>query len=217
MRPQIVAPCRKCQTPHKTRYPARPCPDCEKAEEDRCARAAAAQLLAYRERAWFKIIPSTYAETDRKKLPRPELFDQIMDWKFGWKGLLLHGATGLGKSRCAWRLCERQFMSNRSVGVIDGVFVMRIPHLCREDRVFEALESLIRPDIVLLDDAFKGRLTPSVEDFIFTLIEQRTAQGRPSLITTNDDAATLKARLSPDRGDPFIRRLGEFFEPIKFV
>ena len=60
-----------------------------------------------------------------------------------------------------------------------------------------------------------GRLTDAVQSHLFDLLEERTANERPTFWTSNAGGAELAAMFSPDRAEPLLRRLTEFSKIIK--
>ncbi len=73
------------------------------------------------------------------------------------------------------------------------------------------------PDLLLLDDVFKGKLSDGLEQAIYSIISLRTENEKPTILTLNDVGETLLARMSPDRGPALVRRLREFCEMISFT
>jgi DNA replication protein DnaC len=213
----ITRPCEKCRKDYEPPYPAsRLSAACQAIQDQEQKQLERERWVANRRDAWRRLIPPEYAKTDRIRLPKPELFDEVMRWEYDAKGLLIHGDTGLGKSRSAWKLCEREFLAGRSVAAINDRYCLGIPHLYMKDTAWEESERLVEAQIVLFDDVFKAEFSPRMEEFLSTLIEERTAHERPCILTANDTGKTLMARLSPDRGAPLVRRLREFCTLIQF-
>jgi hypothetical protein len=142
---------------------------------------------------------------------------RIFDWKFGHRGLLVRGETGQCKTRAMWRLLRQLFGERRKVVARTSA------HFDRECRdaggnftLSDWFKRLAEVDVLFLDDLGKARWTEGTEAQIFDLIDIRTREGRPILATTNDTGTSLAARLSPDRGEPLIRRLRDYCETIVF-
>ncbi len=197
----------------------RHCPACEKLAADCRAREEQERQkreLAERWQAWCEICPPALRETAREKLPRPDLYDRVMRWQFGPRGLLLPGPTGTGKTRCIMRLCEREFMAGKSVARLTANALADYPALLMESstKAHDFKEHLLRARILVIDDAFKAKQSERIEELIFCVVDTRTEHGRPIFATLNDTGETLKARLGTDRGEPLIRRLREFCEVI---
>jgi hypothetical protein len=173
---------------------------------------------ARRVEAWKRACPPTFLTTERVKIPNPVRYDRVMQWQFGPKGLVIHGPSGKGKSRCAWELVKREHMSGRRWAALDSSFAYEYAEQFQKPaECGKWVRSKTDVDLLLLDDVFKSKLSDSVEQALFTIINQRVENGRPTIITTNDTGETLQNRMSQDRGEAFVRRLREFFENIAFL
>jgi DNA replication protein DnaC len=193
------------------------CPECEADDEkDRESREAAA-TLAERERTWKFLCPRDYAATLPRRLPQPQLLQTVLAWKFGPRGLVLVGPTQRGKTRCAWELARREFFQGRYVKCVTAYDLAAYPAKVYHDSGGAAkwIEIAASADLLILDDVFKAKPTDRAEEALFCIVEERTSRGRPIVATLNDSPATLKARLSQDRGEPLVRRLVEFCELIE--
>jgi DNA replication protein DnaC len=221
--------CTECKVPFTPEhFPGSPkrfkkmCPKCDaellkKRDEDR-KKAEADEKRAEMEKKWFAICPPIFRSIVKAKLPRPEKLDDVLKWQLSPKGLMLHGKTGLGKSRCAWALIHREFWSGKKVSVLDSMAGLRYAALYSRgaENVEEWIDRMIGRDIIFMDDIFKNKLTDSFEGTIFTLIDQRIQYQKPIIVTSNDTGDTLKARMSEDRAEPLLRRLRECCEAIAF-
>lgn len=78
-------------------------------------------------------------------------------------------------------------------------------------------ETLGRIDLLLLDDAFKVKLTEAFEAALFSIVDRRIENCRPIIATMNDTQETLTARMTGDRSQPFVRRLRESCDLVSFV
>lgn len=168
---------------------------------------------------WEALCPPAYRDTEAHRLPMPSKLEVVMRWKYGPKGLTLIGATGKGKSRCAWKLLEREFSSGRSVECLDAKFAMQYSQKISISGAvtYEWLESKMNAGILLLDDVLKVRLdNTGCETALFAIIEERMANNLPIILTTQDTGETLKTRMSPDRGEAVVRRLRECCQTITF-
>lgn len=192
----------------------------QRQEELRMAEMAERQ--ARLDRSWEKLCPPLYAQTDLNKLPaelRPAI-DQVLQWETNPTGMILHGASGLGKTRVAMMLLHRlHFAGRKVIPLLAGRFAYNCMTLLGKSTEDFAnwYQSLIEADVVLLDDLGKERLTERTEVELFNLIEERSQHLRPMLITTNTSGDSLEARFDDDRAGPFLRRLREFCEPVPFV
>ena len=171
-----------------------------------------------RQLEWLSLCPKDYLTITQDKLPIPGKLDEILRWEFGPKGLVLFGDTGRGKTRCAWALLAREHASGRTVASLDSMAGLEYAALYAESAklVKKWADKLIFSDILILDDIFKVKLTDSFEGAVFTLVDQRIQNQRPTFVTSNDTGATLAARMTQDRGNPLLRRLREHCIQINF-
>lgn len=213
------ATCVGCRNPFLRSYPiVRYCEPCRLTRERLDAKAREERAIAQRLVLWEEsICPKQYQQTELSKLPRLDLYDRVQAWSYGERGLILHGSTGLGKSRAAWALCRREFIAGRTLRVISPAVMLRIPGWCGSGDMDAKFRQYSAADLVLMDDAFKSRLSPSAEEFVCALVEERTSRGRPLILTLNDTGERLIERMSEDRGAPLLRRLREFCDAISFT
>jgi hypothetical protein len=221
--PQIRE-CRECQQPFELppfRLAAElvfVCPDCS----ERHALNEQAEVVArsgiYRDEAWKQFCPPLFMNTRPDLLPNPTKLEKALQWQFGPRGLIFHGDSGKGKSRIAWQLLKREFMAGRSIAVLDPTmgFDYSKKFGVSPAEASKWVEHKMNVDLLLLDDVLKVKLTDSVEQALFAIVNYRTERGLPILFTTNDTGETLKSRMSEDRGPALLRRLKEFSTPIAF-
>lgn len=179
------------------------------------ADAAFAKAEAERSKRPSIQVPLLFADTDISRLP-----DRLQTLAKSWtplsgKGnLLLHGVTRLGKSRTAWEICKR--LDARGVQV--KVLTMR-------DIEFQLQEGFQKGDwhrvvdrwcnhqFLFIDDLGKEKLTERSQSCLFQIVDERSANKRATLITTNYDGETLKAKFpDPETGAAFVARLREFYD-----
>ena len=201
------------------------CPPCQaklRAEQEAAERTREAEA---RRKAWAELCPVEFrandegGETDpnRLRLEQPK-FSEALRWRFGKTGLLLIGPSGTCKTRVAWRILRREFEAGRRVVAMKahGFGVE-----CQERRTSKGgfadwYRHLVRVPLLFIDDLGKGRFTDDAESHFFGLIDERTENGRPMIITSNSTGTALKARMSEDRGEPIIRRLRDYCQTVVF-
>lgn len=202
------------------------CPDCS----EKLAVAESAAMVARCKREpddpiekrlneWKKIYPFK-DETIDVKLPSPDMLGKVFRWNFGGKkGLFLHGPSRTGKTRCIWKLAEREFMAGHSFSVIDAGYGYRYASLFSQDAswVEKWMNDLINVDILLCDDIFKIKVTESAEQSLFYIADKRMEKGKFTWWTTNDSAESLASRLGPDRGRALMERINETCNSISFT
>ena len=150
-----------------------------------------------------------------------------MSWKFGERGLLLVGETGTGKTRSAWKLLERLYLSEeRSLRALDaaGMQLGVAREWGKPDTTERWVEKLCAVDVLFLDDLDKVKFTEAAALAIYTIFERRPAHGRPIIATLNQRGDDLTSRLTvnergeqfPGRGAAIVRRMREFCELVEF-
>jgi DNA replication protein DnaC len=195
------------------------CDPCFDADNERIKHEAIARSQIIDASGWEKVCPACFQNTEAHKLPSPSKLQRVLEWRYGPKGLILHGITGLGKSRCLYELLKREFKAGRSISVMDHAAAFRYAEAYEAGpgTVNRWIEHRCKVDILAFDDLFKAKLTESFEQVVFTITSARTERGLPILMTTQDVGKTLLERMSPDRGPALIRRLREFCDAISFT
>lgn len=184
-------------------------------DQERIKREAEAQRLS----GWYTLCPPSYRDTAPDKLPRPKLLEKVLRWPYGPRGIVLHGKTGLGKSRCAWLLVKREYDRGRSIMVLDHAAAYEYAAKFDKSTSEAALwvERLSKVGLLLLDDVFKAKFTDSFEQALFTIIGTRCEHKLPIILTTNDVGDSLTQRMTSDRGAAMVRRLRDHADPVAFV
>ena len=224
----LTKTCRECQQPFDidlrmfSAYLAgtvKVCPDCSEKHSMEAQRQAIVNSAIVRGSLWRSLCPPDFFDTLAERLPQPSKLQEVLRWRYGLRGLILHGPTGLGKSRCAWKLMERESRSGRSIACLGAMAAIEYGARYGESAgsVEDWMHRQIRVDILLLDDIFKNKLTDSFEMAVFTIISMRTERQRPVILTSNDTPETLMNRMSPDRAKPLMRRLIEYCHTISFT
>lgn len=194
------------------------CDECFDRDNERIKNEAIARSRVGDLAGWERICPIDFQDTVAHRLPSPTKLQRVLEWHHGAKGLILHGVTGLGKSRCLYELLKREFRAGRSIIVMDHSTAFKYAEAYENGpgEVNRWMERRMACDILALDDLFKAKLTDSFEQVVFTIVASRTERGLPILMTTQDVGKTLIDRMSADRGPALIRRLREFCDSIAF-
>ena len=166
--------------------------------------------------AWEKICPPIYRDTDLSRID-PRCARIALEWDAsGSVGVGLLGSTGAGKTRALYHAMQRAHRLGRSCAAIShNAFSRAVGIAFSGDGADRAearhrLEQLRRAQVVLIDDLGKAPSTERTDAELEDLVEERTANRRPILWTSNGSAGWLAKRLGNDRGEPFVRRLSEF-------
>lgn len=222
-KPAIEVLCNVCAAPVLHPFPSLArfgiiCESCAASDREKTKLDAIDRSQIIDVSGWERICPVAFQNTEPHRLPSPSKLQKVMAWQYGWKGLVLHGETGAGKSRCLYELLKREFKNNRSMAVLDHSSAFRYSEAYEDGpgAACQWTEHRCKVEILALDDLFKARLTDSFEQAVFTIISQRTERGLPVLLTTNDVGDTLRERMSKDRGPALVRRIREYCESISF-
>lgn len=208
------------------------CPPCEqkrldarvREEADRMSKAASDAALRETQR-WAAICPWEFRTTseggntdlERLKAAQPK-FEEALRWTFRAKGLILRSsASGTCKTRTMFRLLRRLFDEGHSMACFTAGDFDRSARDAGGNYTLTAwFDRLCVVDVVFIDDLGKGQWSPATEGTFFDLVDKRTREGRPLLITTNEDGDSLSTALSDHRGSPLVRRLRDYCHRITF-
>ena len=166
------------------------------------------------------------------KWPEFDCVDQLTEehWEFGGPvvlpGLLLHGASGSGKTTSAylairesfgcWYPADRQMPGVVAVGAVE--MGRTISELARSggDEFQAYLDRLAYCGLLFIDDLDKARFTPRVESELFDLLEFRAVEDRAVVVTTNLKGRELERMFSRHIGPAIVNRLRRICIPIDF-
>lgn len=190
------------------------CPECvERLEKDR----EAIKKLEM-EANWRQICPPEFQNTNTKDSRlNVQAIEKTMRWQFDPKGLLLHGKTGLGKTRAIWLLLHRLYFEGiRFKWMTAATFCDRSSDAAGKGESEEFVESLVNPQILFIDDIGKGKMTERNAGALFNVLDQRFINQKPVFMTMNLIGDELAKRIDPDMGAPLVRRMREFCHQVKF-
>ena len=130
-------------------------------------------------------------------------------------GLLLFGGVGTGKTYAAGCIANALIdkeVSVLMVGVSDVVNRMQGNFGADRDSY---MASLMRPELLILDDLGAERNTSFGKERVFDVINRRRLTGKPMIITTNIPIVTMQKAASLDERRIYDRIL-EVCVPIRF-
>ena len=141
-------------------------------------------------------------------------------------GWALFGATGSGKTRCAYTLLRRLHI----LGDVDfeAVRTTEFANMVRRCSFENRAEldaytrRLAETPILLLDDLHQPKFTPSYAEALLDLVEVRTSNDLPMIVTCQIDGKELIEKWSGDTpaqrptAEAIVRRLRDFCLPFDF-
>ena len=196
------------------------CPECSEKQAAEDQKTASRQGLAEYYARDALVVPEAFRNTISDRLPRPDRLREVLRWRYGTRGLVMHGATGMGKSRCLYELLKRENKNKPTIRILilDHSAGYDYAALFAKNPTAASrwVENHSTAGILALDDIFKVKLTDSFEQAIFSITATRTEKGLPLIVTCNDVGDSLAARMSPDRGPALVRRLRESCDIISF-
>jgi DNA replication protein DnaC len=218
--------CQQCQNEFERQVPpeffslsvGKICGDCLLKNADARRSDERRRMEEQRNFRWREFCPAAFLETEVGKLPSPATADSVLEWEFNSRGIILYGPTRSGKTRSAWLLIKKIFMQDRSVRVMDSMsgFEYAAAFSDSASRALEWVQARSNCKLLFMDDVFKVKLTDSFEAALFAIVDHRMNHQLPIIATLNDTGDTLAARMTDDRGNPFIARLKEMCDTIIF-
>ena len=227
--------CGKCHTPKEAFYPAElqaqgftkhpvmcKCADerREREEAERREYERMSYMTMLRSEA-FRDMPASDWRFESAAVTTPQL-EKARGYAQNWDefkkagiGLLLFGNVGTGKSYAAG--CIANALIDRLepvlfVGMSDVVNRMQGNFGADRDSY---MTSLMRPELLILDDLGAERNTSFGKERVFDVINRRRLTGKPMIITTNIPIVTMQKAASLDERRIYDRIL-EVCVPIRF-
>lgn len=167
---------------------------------------------------WSEICTAArYRETDPRLLPAQGPYKAVAAWQYQERGLILTGPSGLGKTRAAWLLMRRLHEEGRNILAFDGFgWTANVARAFMDVQNLERwMDGLTYVDMLFLDDVFRGKFTDAQELALWGVIERRTANKMPIIVTLNATGESLKADYGASV-EPIIRRMREFCDSVSF-
>lgn len=195
-----------------------PCKARQREERERAGDVALSQSKARQEAiaSTESAFPEVIRETDPARLSdalRKVVNEYQPAARESW---VLFGPTRAGKTRTAF-LLARAFASYHcrpATFLTMRRFESAIDKSFQTKRHADCLERFIEAPFLVLDDFGKEKLTERLACDLFAIIDERTADRRPTVITTNLTGDLLEAKFSsvePTLAEAMVARIREFF------
>lgn len=169
----------------------------------------------------FQDIPASFWLFDRASVLTPPL-QTVRNYADNWEemqknniGLVLFGNVGTGKSYAAGCVANAVIDRMISVGFFAVTDIVNWIQGLRGDDHDRFMRSLMRPDLLILDDLGAERNTSYGKECVFDVINRRSLSGKPMIITTNIPLKYMQQTTDMDERRIFDRIL-EFCMPVQF-
>lgn len=141
-----------------------------------------------------KMFDWTFANDDRAT---PKLSDAMQKYvknftehRYKQQGLLFHGSVGTGKTFYTAAIANSLIDAGYTVRLRTFREIEKEQWNAKDKEAY--IDSLIRTDLLILDDLGVERDSQYMYDIVFDVIDTRYKSGRPFLITTNLPIAEIK-------------------------
>lgn len=163
-------------------------------------------------------MPVVFQETVIEQIPCPKMRDIAENWK-SWnnRSLLLHGTTRLGKSRAAYEVSRRYWKSTykKQQFITMRKFEQNIEEGFSKFNHNQLVTNMVNVPFLFIDDLGKEKMTARIACDFFAVIDERTINHRPTVITTNFTSAGLLSRFDDvELGKALMGRFKDFFDLV---
>jgi len=163
-------------------------------------------------------VPLEYQGTVIDKIPCAKMRDVASNWSnWGTRSLLLHGTTRVGKTRAAWEVYKRWWTTHykKQTYATMRIFEKNIEEGFEKFDHNKRVQSLINVPFLFIDDLGKEKTTQRVACDLFAVIDERTINHRPTIITTNHNSSNLLDRFEDkELGQALIGRFADYFDKV---
>lgn len=162
---------------------------------------------------WARICPVSFQDFDIDLWPnQPEIFQTLMAIDLSYQGALIHGVSRTGKTRIASQMLKNaHYRGFVCLWVDSEEFATKCVQAHRGDNEGHFYREMVSPQILLLDDLGKSKLTQRVTEGLFQVIDKRSRSLKTTVLTTNETGGSLANRCEDkELAEAAIRRLKEF-------
>lgn len=190
----------------------------EAAAEREQARASEWRELCPRE---FRVPNESGGLTDVARMNAEQpAWRKVRDFQFSTehRALVVCGPSGTCKTRAVWRLIRREFEAGHRVAFFKpGDFDRQCRDAGGDFTLTEWFNDLLTVPLLVIDDLGKAAWTEATESQFCELLDRRSEECQPFVVTMNDTGDTLKARARQSvRMDALIRRLHDYCDVMIF-
>jgi DNA replication protein DnaC len=164
---------------------------------------------------WEQQCPPIMKDTDLARLDATGV-DKVLGWQPKERGLVLHGVTGRGKTRLMWQKIKQVSLEGLGWRFYHA---RKLADALSESWDSKGHEKIMRAcnqcRLLFIDDLGKEKVTARWETELFDIVNTRTEQALPTIISTNYRGDPLVAKFADaELGAALLRRLREFFDTI---
>ena len=166
---------------------------------------------------WESICPKRYRETNDEDDRISECVSISKEWDPESDiGFGLISKSGKGKTRAAFIALKNSYDKGLKCAAISHTRLSNLAtSAARDGEGADILVKLKMADVLLIDDLGKGHSTERANQELLDILEERSAEMKPVIWTSNAGSKWLIDRFGEDRGRPIARRLFEFSPPVQ--
>lgn len=197
------------------------CYDCRRKAESEMVGRVKNDALVKRETSWALVCPVEFRTTEEQGKTERARIDQEAIRQFVWGGAALvymHGPPGTLKTRMAWRIARAFFDQGGKINfefLSSWQFQAEASDASGKFVSLEWMDRLTRAELVVIDDLGKCSWTDTAAAAFFEMVDQRGANGRKTVITSNMDPFAFKEWMAQGRSKVLSEATGAIARRIR--